>query len=110
MPTPLDKFRNPDLSYVKNTGEQIAANLRAGQLVVLESTTYPGTTAEVLQPLLEEGGLKCGEDFFLAYSPEREDPGNPKFTAANTPKVVGADDPGELRDRRQTLFGRRARG
>ncbi len=93
VPTPLDKFRNPDLSYVENTGRRIGANMRAGQLVVLESTTYPGTTEEVLMPLLEKSGLKCGEDFFLAYSPEREDPGNPKYTAANTPKVVGATDP-----------------
>jgi len=93
VPTPLDKFRNPDLSCVENTAQQIAANMRAGRLVVLESTTYPGTTEEILRPLLEDGGLKCGEDFFLAYSPEREDPGNPKFTAENTPKVVGATDP-----------------
>jgi len=92
VPTPLDKSRNPDLSYVESAGRQIASNMRAGQLVSLESTTYPGTTEEILLPLLEESGLKCGEGFFLAYSPEREDPGNPKFTAENTPKVVGATD------------------
>lgn len=90
VPTPLDRFRNPDLSYVENTGRQIAPNLRPGRIVILESTTYPGTTEEMLKPLLEESGLKCGGDFFLAYSPEREDPGNPSFRTEGIPKVVGA--------------------
>ncbi len=92
VPTPLDQHLEPDLSFVEQTTETIAANLRAGQLVVLESTTYPGTTDEVLKPILERGGLTCGEDFFLAFSPEREDPGNPSFGTTSIPKVVGADD------------------
>ena len=92
VPTPLDKHREPDMSYVVATTETIAANLRAGQLVVLESTTYPGTTTELMKPMLEAGGLKTGEDFFIAYSPEREDPGNGFFSTHTIPKVVGADD------------------
>jgi UDP-N-acetyl-D-glucosamine dehydrogenase len=92
VPTPLNESRDPDLQYVEQTGRQIAQRLRRGQLVVLESTTYPGTTREVLLPLLEKSGLKVGEDFFLAYSPEREDPGNPKYSAENIPKVVGGID------------------
>ncbi|MEK6238672.1 MAG: nucleotide sugar dehydrogenase, partial [Planctomycetales bacterium] len=82
----------PDLSYVENTARQIAAVLRPGQLVVLESTTYPGTTRSVMTPLLEESGLQAGQDFFVAYSPEREDPGNPDYTASGIPKVVGGLD------------------
>ncbi len=93
VPTPLSKYREPDLSYVERTAEAIAPQLRAGQLVVLESTTYPGTTAELLRPILERGGLESGRDFFLAYSPEREDPGNPKFETSTIPKVVGGDGP-----------------
>ncbi|HEX6984285.1 MAG TPA: nucleotide sugar dehydrogenase [Planctomycetaceae bacterium] len=93
VPTPLDKARDPDLSYVEGTARSIAAALRPGQLVVLESTTYPTTTRDVVRPLLEAGGLKAGRDFYLAYSPEREDPGNPNFSAANIPKVVGGIDP-----------------
>jgi UDP-N-acetyl-D-glucosamine dehydrogenase len=89
VPTPLDAHRNPDLSYVLNTTETIAAHLRKGQLVVLESTTYPGTTDEEMLPILERGGLKGGKDFFLAFSPERENPGDPVYSAENTPKVVG---------------------
>jgi len=89
VPTPLDAHRNPDLSYVLNTTETIAAHLRKGQLVVLESTTYPGTTDEEMRPILERGGLKGGRDFFLVFSPERENPGDPVYTAENTPKVVG---------------------
>ena len=90
VPTPLDDHREPDLSYIESTGHTIAPYLRKGQLVVLESTTYPGTTKEVLQPVLEAGsGLRAGENFFLAYSPEREDPGNPNFSTATIPKVVG---------------------
>jgi len=92
VPTPLNKMREPDLSYIKNTCRDIAKNLRKGRLVVLESTTYPGTTEEVVKPILERSGLKCGADFFLAFSPEREDPGNPKYSAANIPKVVGGSD------------------
>jgi UDP-N-acetyl-D-glucosamine dehydrogenase len=93
VPTPLTTTREPDLQYVEQTGEAIGRALRKGQLVVLESTTYPGTTAEVLLPMLESlSDLKCGCDFYLAYSPEREDPGNPKFSTGTTPKVVGADD------------------
>lgn len=94
VPTPLTSHREPDLSYVTETAKAIAARLRPGQLVVLESTTWPGTTREVVKPLLDGSGLVCGEGFFLAYSPEREDPGNPKFSAANIPKVVGGITPG----------------
>lgn len=89
VPTPLTPTREPDLSYVKNTAKSIAKVLRKKQLVVLESTTYPGTTSEVVKPILEESGLTCEKDFFLAFSPEREDPGNPVFTTGNIPKVVG---------------------
>lgn len=92
VPTPLDRHRAPDLSYVEATAAAIARCLRGGQLVVLESTTYPGTTDEVLQPLLEAGGLRSGSDFFLAFSPEREDPGNPDHSTTSVPKVIGADD------------------
>ena len=89
VPTPLTDKMEPDLSYVLSTTETISKNLRKGHLIVLESTTYPGTTEEVLLPSLSSGGLKVGEDFFLAFSPEREDPGNKKFNAATIPKVVG---------------------
>jgi UDP-N-acetyl-D-glucosamine dehydrogenase len=93
VPTPLDDYREPDLSFIESTGRNIAPHLRQGQLVVLESTTYPGTTKEILQPILEAGsGLRAGEDFFLAYSPEREDPGNPNFSTSSIPKVVGGMD------------------
>jgi len=92
VPTPLATGREPDLSFVEATARALAAVLRPGQLVVLESTTYPGTTREVLRPILESGGLACGKDFLLAYSPEREDPGNSKYHTGNIPKVVGADD------------------
>ncbi len=92
VPTPLNDSRDPDLSYVSGTGESIAAVLRPGQLVVLESTTYPTTTRSVLLPILERSGLTPGKDFFLAYSPEREDPGNPIYSAAKIPKVVGGID------------------
>ncbi len=91
VPTPLTGAREPDLSYVIATAEAIAKTLRPGQLVALESTTYPGTTAEVLRPILEAGGLKSGSDFFLVYSPEREDPGNPSHGTKTIPKVVGGD-------------------
>ena len=92
VPTPLTKHREPDLSYVVKTTEAIAKRLRRDQLVVLESTTYPGTTDEVMRPILEKAtGLKSGEEFFLAFSPEREDPGNPDFGTSTIPKVVGGD-------------------
>jgi len=93
VPTPLDAHRNPDLSFVLGTTETIAAYLRKGQLVILESTTYPGTTDEEMLPILERRGLKGGKDFFLAFSPERENPGDPVFSAENTPKVVGGLTP-----------------
>ncbi len=93
VPTPLTRHREPDMTYVVSTTETVAQALRAGQLVVLESTTYPGTTAELVKPRLEAGGLVCGRDFFLAYSPEREDPGNIDYRTQTIPKVVGADDP-----------------
>jgi UDP-N-acetyl-D-glucosamine dehydrogenase len=93
VPTPLRDAREPDLQYVEATARQIAAVLRPGQLVVLESTTYPGTTRQVVLPILASSGLKPGQDFFLAYSPEREDPGNPSYTARTIPKVVGGLDP-----------------
>lgn len=89
LPTPLTVQREPDLSYIKNAASCISVCLRPGQLVVLESTTYPGTTDEVILPVLSSGGLVVGKDFFLAYSPEREDPGNPKFKTSDIPKVVG---------------------
>jgi UDP-N-acetyl-D-glucosamine dehydrogenase len=89
VPTPLRKSRDPDLSYVVQAVDATASVLRKGQLVILESTTYPGTTDEVVQPALEAGGLKAGEDFYLAFSPERVDPGNPKYNTKNIPKVVG---------------------
>jgi UDP-N-acetyl-D-glucosamine dehydrogenase len=92
VPTPLSESRDPDLTYIENTARQIAAVLRPGQLIVLESTTYPGTTRDVVLPILSAGGLKAGKDFFLAFSPEREDPGNPKYTAESIPKVVGGID------------------
>lgn len=91
VPTPLDKHQQPDISYVKNSSIEIAKYLTKGTMVVLESTTYPGTTEELIKPILEEGsGLKCGEDFYLGFSPERVDPGNLIYKTKNTPKVVGA--------------------
>lgn len=93
LPTPLTAHREPDLSYVEKTTHTIARYLRPGHLVILESTTWPGTTQEIMKPILEERGLKSGRDFFLAYSPEREDPGNADFTTETIPKIVGADDP-----------------
>lgn len=93
VPTPLSDSRDPDLAYVENTARQIAAVLRPGQLVVLESTTYPGTTRDVVLPILAARGLKLGSEYFVAYSPEREDPGNPNFSASGIPKVVGGTEP-----------------
>jgi len=92
VPTPLGRHREPDLSFVQGTAEAVAGRLRRGQLVVLESTTYPGTTREEVLPRLAGAGLACGADFFLAYSPEREDPGNRSFTTRTIPKVVGGID------------------
>jgi UDP-N-acetyl-D-glucosamine dehydrogenase len=89
VPTPLRKTKDPDLSYIVASVDEIAKYFKAGQLVILESTTYPGTTDEVVQTKLEEGGLKAGTDFYLAFSPERVDPGNPQFHTGNIPKVVG---------------------
>ncbi len=96
VPTPLTEARDPDLAYVEASAQAVAERLRPGQLVVLESTTYPGTTREVMLPILERSGLKAGKDFFVAFSPEREDPGNPKFSASTIPKVVGGTDPASL--------------
>ena len=93
VPTPLTQHREPDLSFVTCTAEAIAPHLRPGQLIVLESTTYPGTTVEVVKPILERSGLASGRDWFLAYSPEREDPGNLDFTTTRIPKVIGGDGP-----------------
>ena len=104
VPTPLDERREPDLSYVEQTALSIAPNLQRNQLIVLESTTYPGTTEELVLPILEKGGLKCpvtrgpkteniATDFYLAFSPEREDPGNKQFGLAQIPKVVGGTNP-----------------
>jgi len=93
VPTPLDSYKNPDLSFVLKTTKTISKALRKGQLVVLESTTYPGTTEEEVLPLLEGGGMKVGEDFFLAYSPERENPGDEVYTTEKIPKVVGGVTP-----------------
>ena len=91
VPTPLDKYQQPNVSYLKTSSQDIAKHLTKGTVVVLESTTYPGTTEELIKPILEEGsGLICGEDFYLGFSPERVDPGNKQFKTKNTPKVVGA--------------------
>ena len=89
VPTPLDKHEQPDMSYIESASKEIGKNLRKGQLVVLESTTYPGTTREIVKPILEKSKLKAGKDFFLAYSPEREDPGNKEFSVSKIPKVMG---------------------
>ncbi len=93
VPTPLRKTKDPDVSYIVDAVEKIAEHLHPGQLIILESTTYPGTTVELMLPRLESTGLKVGKDFFLAFSPERVDPGNPKFTTKNIPKVVGGVTP-----------------
>jgi UDP-N-acetyl-D-glucosamine dehydrogenase len=93
LPTPLGKHREPDLSYIVRAAHDIAARLRSGQLVILESTTYPGTTDEEIKPVLEATGLKTPRDFLLAFSPEREDPGNRQFHTANIPKIVGGVNP-----------------
>ncbi len=97
VPTPYDAQRTPDLSFIESASETIRSRLRKGQLVVLQSTTYPGTTEEVVLPILEKSGLKAGQDFFLGFSPERIDPGNEQWTAYNTPKVVGGITPDSTR-------------
>ena len=97
VPTPLNEHREPDISYVINTTETISRYLKPGHLIVLESTTYPGTTDEDMLPILEENGLRAGKDFFLAFSPEREDPNNPNFSTATIPKVVGGYTPSCLK-------------
>jgi len=96
VPTPLNKHREPDLSFVRNTVDSLLPHLRSGQMVSLESTTYPGTTEEELRPRIEEAGLVIGEDIFLVYSPEREDPGNPIYNTRNIPKVCGGSTRGCL--------------
>jgi len=93
VPTPLDAYQQPDISYVKASAESIVPYMHKDMLIVLESTTYPGTTEELLKPILEKSGLKCGEDFYLAFSPERVDPGNLIYKTKNTPKVVGGITP-----------------
>ncbi len=93
VPTPLDAYRDPDISYVENVTKEIGKKIRKGQMIILESTTYPGTTQEIILPLLESSGLKVGKDFFLAFSPERIDPGNKIFRTENTAKVVGGVTP-----------------
>ena len=93
VPTPLRKTKDPDVSYIVSSVSEIAPRLRRGQLVILESTTYPGTTDELVRPMLEERGMRVGKDFYLAFSPERIDPGNPKFHTRNIPKVVGGTTP-----------------
>ena len=109
VPTPLRKTKDPDMSYIVSAVEQIAAHLHPGMLVILESTTYPGTTEELVQPMLEAGGLKAGVDFFLAFSPERVDPGNPTFNTHNVPKVVGGVGAGSTRAGRRCSTARRSR-
>jgi len=89
VPTPLTQNREPDMQFIINSSKTISKYLRAGQLIVFESTTYPGTTRELVTPILQSGGLKAGRDFYLAYSPEREDPGNKNYTTKTIPKVVG---------------------
>ncbi|NQV55178.1 MAG: nucleotide sugar dehydrogenase [Rhodospirillales bacterium] len=104
VPTPLAQNREPDLHFITDTAETIRPYLKNGQLVVLESTTYPGTTAEVLKPILEADGLKSGEDFLLAYSPEREDPGNANFGTSSIPKIIGGDGDAALKAA-EALYG-----
>lgn len=97
VPTPLNKTRDPDMTYVEQTARMIAQHLQPGQLIILESTTYPGTTRELVQPILEAGGLRAEQDYFLAYSPEREDPGRKDFSTETIPKVVGGIGPKSTR-------------
>jgi UDP-N-acetyl-D-glucosamine dehydrogenase len=97
VPTPLNQSRDPDLTYIEQTCRSIQKSLRPGQLIILESTTYPSTTRDVVKPILDESGLICGQDYFLAYSPEREDPGNKQFSTQMIPKVVGAMNDASLK-------------
>ncbi len=103
VPTPLNLYREPDISYIQKTTETISKYLRKGQLIVLESTTYPGTTVELMKPILEKNGLKASQDFYLAFSPEREDPANKNFSTKTIPKIVGGIDPQSLKHA-QTLY------
>ena len=103
VPTPLDDHQQPDISYVKASAESIVPHMHKDMLVILESTTYPGTTEELLKPILESSGLKCGEDFYLAFSPERVDPGNLIYKTKNTPKGGGRRNARMYRSRRNTL-------
>lgn len=100
VPTPLDKYYQPDISYVESSAKAVAEHCKAGSLIVLESTTYPGTTEEIIQPLLEKQGYQVGKDIFLAFSPERVDPGNKQYKTKNTPKVVGGVTPSAPRSPR----------
>jgi len=104
VPTPLTPQREPDMSYVESTSHEVSRRLRAGQLVVLESTTYPGTTDQLVRGILERSGLRCGTDFYLAFSPEREDPGNANFSTSTIPKVVGGVEP-DSTELAQELYG-----
>jgi UDP-N-acetyl-D-glucosamine dehydrogenase len=103
VPTPLSKTRTPDISFIVSAAESVASQMREGQLIVLQSTTYPGTTEEIVLPILERSGAKVGEDFFLGYAPERVDPGNKNWTVRNTPKLV-AGVTEECRRRTETLY------
>src|SRR5690554_4384607 len=103
VPTPLDDYQQPDTSYVVSSAKSIVPYMHKDMLIILESTTYPGTTEELLKPILEESGMKCGEDFYLAFSPERVDPGNLIYKTKNTPKVVGGITP-ECTDVAATLY------
>ena len=104
VPTPLTGNREPDMTYIESTCREVARHLRSGQLIILESTTYPGTTEEVMKPLLEQSGLEAGKDFHLAFSPEREDPNNPDYSTSTIPKVIGGYTP-QCLDLAVTLYG-----
>src|SRR6478752_10264205 len=104
VPTPLRKTKDPDMSYIVNACQEIAKSFHPGTLVILESTTYPGTTDELMLPMFEQGGLKVGEDFFMCFSPERVDPGNEKFQTKNIPKVVGGTTP-RCTEALQAMYG-----
>jgi len=103
VPTPLDRHQQPDMGFIVNTSETVSRYLRKGQLIVLESSTWPGTTEELMKPILEKSGLRCTQDFYLAFSPEREDPNNPEYSTKTIPKVVGANDSSSL-DCATTLY------
>jgi len=105
VPTPLRKTKDPDMSFIVSACAEIAKFFHPGMLVILESTTYPGTTDELVLPMLEQGGLKAGQDFFLCFSPERVDPGNPQYNTSNIPKVVGVITPLPIAPRRALDIG-----